>query len=104
MLFTGIMLTKAGPKTLEYNARFGDPETQTLLPLLKSDLAEVMKACIEGRLDEVDIEMDSKFSAVVIVSAGGYPGKYAGDDKIDMEHRHSVKGALPLRKIIDELY
>ncbi|CZS88655.1 related to bifunctional purine biosynthetic protein [Rhynchosporium agropyri] len=75
MLFTGIMLTKSGPKTLEYNARFGDPETQTLLPLLESDLATIMKACIERRLSEVEITMSDRSSAVVVVSSGGYPGK-----------------------------
>lgn len=74
MLFTGIMLTKSGPKALEYNARFGDPETQTLLPLLKSDLAEIMTACIEGRLHEMHVEMYDRFCAVVVISAKGYPG------------------------------
>jgi phosphoribosylamine--glycine ligase/phosphoribosylformylglycinamidine cyclo-ligase len=62
MLFTGIMLTKSGPKALEYNARFGDPESQVLLPLIsrETDLAEVMVACVEGKLNEVDIKMDNK--------------------------------------------
>ena len=76
MLFTGVMLTKSGPKALEYNARFGDPETQTLPPLLKSDLAEIMVACVEGCLHEMKVEMYEKFCTVVIISARGYPGAY----------------------------
>lgn len=77
-LFTGLMITKNGPKTLEYNVRFGDPETQTLLPLMSkdSDLAEIMVACTEGWLDSVTVEVEAKFSATVVVAAGGYPGDY----------------------------
>jgi phosphoribosylamine--glycine ligase/phosphoribosylformylglycinamidine cyclo-ligase len=80
-LFTGLMITKNGPKVLEYNVRFGDPETQTLLPLLSSDtdLAEIMIACTEGWLKAVDIKIDPKSSATVVVAAGGYPGSYAKD-------------------------
>lgn len=76
-LFTGLMITKTGPKVLEYNVRFGDPETQTLLPLLESDLAEIMVACADGCLDALDIKVQQKFSATVVVAAGGYPGIYA---------------------------
>jgi phosphoribosylamine--glycine ligase/phosphoribosylformylglycinamidine cyclo-ligase len=78
-LFTGLMITKEGPKTLEYNVRFGDPETQTLLPLLSqdTDLAEIMVACTEQWLDSVSITVDNKFGATVVVAAGGYPGTYA---------------------------
>ncbi|PQE11927.1 phosphoribosylamine-glycine ligase protein [Rutstroemia sp. NJR-2017a BVV2] len=78
-LFTGLMITKNGPKTLEYNVRFGDPETQTLLPLISqdTDLADIMLACTQGCLDSVDIKIDPKFSATVVVAAGGYPGSYA---------------------------
>ncbi|KAL2066482.1 hypothetical protein VTL71DRAFT_2553 [Oculimacula yallundae] len=92
MLFTGIMLTKSGPKALEYNTRFGDPETQTLLPLLEFDLATIMKGCVEQRLHEVEIKMSDKFCAVVVVSSGGYPGKYQRDDEIEMEDRHRLEG------------
>ncbi|TDZ23043.1 Bifunctional purine biosynthetic protein ADE1 [Colletotrichum orbiculare MAFF 240422] len=81
VLFTGLMITSAGPKVLEYNVRFGDPETQTVLPLLSADtdLAEIMLACTahEARLDCVDIKIENKFSATVVVAAGGYPGSYA---------------------------
>jgi len=76
MLFTGIMPTPSGPKALEYNARFGDPETQTLLPLLHSDLAEVMLACLEGRLHSFDVVMRPFSCATVVLSADGYPGEY----------------------------
>ena len=72
------MLTKSGPKCLEYNARFGDPEAQTLLPLISkdTDLVEVAMACVEGRLSETEIKVDNKSSAVVVVVSGGYPGPY----------------------------
>lgn len=76
VLFTGLMMTKSGPKVLEYNTRFGDPETQSLLALLESDLPEVMVACCEGRLDSVDVKVGSKSAATVVVAAGGYPGSY----------------------------
>jgi phosphoribosylamine--glycine ligase/phosphoribosylformylglycinamidine cyclo-ligase len=86
-LFTGLMITKNGPKVLEYNVRFGDPETQTLLPLISSDtdLAEIMLACTEGRLDFVQVKVDPKFSATVVVAAGGYPGSYAKGIPITVE-------------------
>ncbi|KAF6843689.1 bifunctional purine biosynthetic protein [Colletotrichum musicola] len=81
VLFTGLMITSLGPKVLEYNVRFGDPETQTVLPLLSSDtdLAEIMLACTahEARLDCVDVKIENKYSATVVVAAGGYPGSYA---------------------------
>jgi phosphoribosylamine--glycine ligase/phosphoribosylformylglycinamidine cyclo-ligase len=78
-LFTGLMITKNGPKTLEYNVRFGDPETQTILPLLSSDtdLAEIMVACTQGWLDTVTVKVEEKYSATVVVAAGGYPGDYS---------------------------
>ncbi|TQS32684.1 hypothetical protein Golomagni_06994, partial [Golovinomyces magnicellulatus] len=77
--FTGLMITKDGPKVLEYNVRFGDPETQTVLPLLsaETDLAEVMLACANGYLDNINITIENKFSATVVLAAGGYPGSYA---------------------------
>lgn len=80
LLFTGIMVTKDGPKTLEYNTRFGDPETQTSLPLLSrdSDLAEIMLACTDGRLESplLNFAFNPGYSATVVASAKGYPGKY----------------------------
>jgi phosphoribosylamine--glycine ligase/phosphoribosylformylglycinamidine cyclo-ligase len=88
MLFTGIMLTrsapKTAPKTVEYNAQFGDPETQTLLALLYTDLAEIMMACVEGHLQEMKVEMDDKSSAVVIITAGGYLENYSRGERIEI--------------------
>lgn len=79
MLFTGLMITKSGPKVLEYNVRGGDPETQTLLPLLSedTDLAKVMLACTEHWLDGVELKIEPKFAATVVACAEGYPGPYA---------------------------
>lgn len=79
ILFTGLMMTKNGPKVLEYNVRGGDPETQTLLPLLSddTDLAQIMVACTEHWLDGVKITVEPKFSTTVVAVAGGYPGSYA---------------------------
>lgn len=79
VLFTGLMITAAGPKVLEYNVRFGDPETQTVLPLLsdETDLAEIMLACTGGYLDNCHITIQDKFSATVVLASGGYPGSYA---------------------------
>jgi len=96
MLFTGIMLTESGPKTLEYNARFGDSETQTLLPLIndKTDLSEIMVVCVEGHLHEVEIVMDNKSCAVVIIASGGCPGPYRQGVEIKMntaeDYRHET--------------
>lgn len=77
VLFTGLMLTPQGVKVLEYNVRFGDPETQSLLCLMEGDLAAVMLACAEGRLAGVDVKVSSRSAATVVVAAGGYPGSYA---------------------------
>ncbi|KAK9581150.1 Bifunctional purine biosynthetic protein ADE1 [Aspergillus fumigatus] len=87
ILFTGLMMTKDGPKVLEYNVRGGDPETQTLLPLLSADtdLAQIMVACTEHWLDGVDIKIEPKFSTTVIAVAGGYPGSYAKGKAITLD-------------------
>ncbi|KZF21330.1 phosphoribosylamine--glycine ligase [Xylona heveae TC161] len=89
VLFTGLMMTKNGPKVLEYNTRFGDPETQTLLPLISADtdLAEVMVACTERWLDAVELKVEPKFAATVVVSAGGYPGSYAKGTEMTLDER-----------------
>lgn len=76
-LFTGLMMTKRGPRVLEYNVRFGDPETQSVLSLLRTDLAELMLACTKGTLSSHKIEIDPGFAATVVVAAGGYPDDYA---------------------------
>lgn len=87
LLFTGLMLTKSGPRVLEYNVRGGDPETQTLLPLLSADtdLAKVMVACTDHWLDAVNIKIDAKFSATVVASADGYPGPYKKDRPLRLD-------------------
>lgn len=75
-LYGGFMLTPAGPKVIEYNARFGDPETEVLIPRLKSDLVEVMLACAEQRLDEVELEWRDEWAVSVVLTSAGYPGSY----------------------------
>ncbi|KAG8630879.1 hypothetical protein KVT40_000019 [Elsinoe batatas] len=75
-LFTGFMMTKKGPKVLEYNVRFGDPEAQSLLPLLESDLAQILLACTTESLDQIDLKISQSSAATVILASGGYPGSY----------------------------
>ena len=76
LLFPGLMITKDGLRVLEFNCRFGDPETQAILPRLKSDLVSLLTATIEGRLENVPLEFDSRTAVTVILASGGYPGKY----------------------------
>jgi phosphoribosylamine--glycine ligase len=76
LLFPGLMLTKDGPRVLEFNCRFGDPETQVLLPRLKSDIVDLIEATISGQLDAVTAEWDSRSAVCVVMASGGYPGKY----------------------------
>ncbi|MBP3689950.1 MAG: phosphoribosylamine--glycine ligase [Schwartzia sp.] len=75
-LYAGLMITAKGPKVVEFNARFGDPETQVVLPLLKSDLVEVMLACVDGKLAETKIEWSDEAAVSVVMASGGYPGDY----------------------------
>ena len=76
VLYAGIMITKDGPKALEFNVRFGDPELQAILPRLKSDLADLCFASIEDKIDEVKLEWKEKASLCVVLASGGYPGEY----------------------------
>lgn len=76
ILFVGLMLTEAGPKVLEYNARFGDPEAQVVLPRMKNDVIEVMNACIDGTLDTVDLQFEDKAAVCVVLASDGYPEHY----------------------------
>lgn len=76
VLYAGLMLTEAGPKVLEYNCRFGDPETQVVLPLLKTDLVDVIGAALAGKLDMEPLEWRDEVCACVILTSKGYPGKY----------------------------
>ena len=76
ILYAGLILTDDGPKVLEFNCRFGDPEAQVVLPLLDGDLFEILSACAEGRLDSVEISWRSEVAATVVAASGGYPGTY----------------------------
>lgn len=75
-LYFGLMLTDDGPKVIEYNSRFGDPETQVVMPRLKTDLVDIINAVIDEKLDEIDIEWDNGAAACVVLASGGYPGKF----------------------------
>ena len=77
VLYAGIMVKEGTPYVLEFNARFGDPETQVVLPLLKTDLADVLEAVVEHRLDQVHLEWAEESAVCVVLASGGYPGKYA---------------------------
>jgi phosphoribosylamine--glycine ligase len=76
VIFFGLMLTPKGPRVLEYNARFGDPEAQVVLPRLKNDIIDVMEACIDGKLDTIDLQFEDKATVCVILASDGYPVKY----------------------------
>ena len=76
VLYFGLMKTKDGMKVIEYNARFGDPETQVILPMLKTDLMEIFEAIVDERLDEVDIEWEDGACVCLVLASGGYPEKY----------------------------
>ena len=90
VLYFGLMLTKDGMKVIEYNARFGDPETQVILPRLKSDLLEIMEACVDTTLDKMDIQWYDNAAVCVVEASGGYPVKY--DKDYEITGLDSVKG------------
>ena len=76
IIFFGLMLTPDGPKVLEYNARFGDPEAQVVLPRMKNDIIEVMEACVNGTLDQIDLQFEDNAAVCVVLASDGYPVKY----------------------------
>jgi len=76
IIFFGLMLTEEGPKVLEYNARFGDPEAQVVLPRMKNDLIDVIEACIDGTLDQVDLQFEDNAAVCVVLASDGYPVAY----------------------------
>ena len=82
IIFFGLMLTEKGPKVLEYNARFGDPETQVVLPRMKNDLVELFEACIDGTLENVELEFEDNAAVCVVLASDGYPEKYEKGYKI----------------------
>ncbi len=83
MLFPGLMVTADGPKVLEFNCRFGDPETQVLLPRLESDLVDLLEATIDGRLADMEAKWSPRCAVCVVMASGGYPGTYATGKTID---------------------
>lgn len=84
-LYFGLMLTEDGPKVIEYNCRFGDPETQVVLPLLKSDLLEIMQAVTEERLAECEVEFTGQNACCLVIASGGYPVRYNKGYEIDIK-------------------
>lgn len=76
VIFFGLMLTEDGPKVLEYNARFGDPEAQVVLPRMKNDMIDVMEACVDGKLDTVDLQFEKNAAVCVVLASDGYPVSY----------------------------
>ena len=76
VIFFGLMLTEKGPRVLEYNARFGDPEAQVVLPRMKNDIIEVMEACIDGTLDQIDLQFEDNAAVCVVLASKGYPVSY----------------------------
>ena len=76
IIFFGLMLTPKGPKVLEYNARFGDPEAQVVLPRMKNDIIDVFEACIDGTLDQIELEFEDNAAVCVVLASDGYPVKY----------------------------
>ena len=76
VIFFGLMLTEEGPKVLEYNARFGDPEAQVVLPRLENDIIDVMEACVDGKLDTIDLKFEDRATVCVVLASDGYPVKY----------------------------
>lgn len=76
VIFFGLMLTEDGPKVLEYNARFGDPEAQVVLPRMKNDMIDVMEACVDGKLDTIDLQFEDNAAVCVVLASDGYPTSY----------------------------
>ena len=94
VLYAGLMMTQDGPKVLEYNVRFGDPETQVILPRIKSDLAEILMATAKGDLSGKKIEWDERESVCVVLAAGGYPGSYEKGKPISRIKEAEETGAI----------
>lgn len=93
VIFFGLMLTPEGPKVLEYNARFGDPEAQVVLPRMKNDIIEVMEACVDGTLDQIDLQFEDNAAVCVVLASDGYPVTYEKGFVIDgLERFHDEEG------------
>jgi phosphoribosylamine--glycine ligase len=96
LLYPGVMLTKSGPKVIEFNARFGDPETQVYLPRLENDLVELLLASTEGRLSDIELKWSADACVCVVLASGGYPGNYAKGHAI---HGLEAVASLPYVKV-----
>ncbi|OIO33960.1 MAG: phosphoribosylamine--glycine ligase [Candidatus Omnitrophica bacterium CG1_02_40_15] len=95
VLYAGLMITKNGPMVLEFNVRFGDPETQAILPRLKSDLADIMMACADGTLDKIDVKWDKSPCISVVCASKGYPDGYEKDKEIfGLEEAKKIKDVI----------
>ncbi len=96
IIFFGLMLTADGPKVLEYNARFGDPETQVVLPRMKNDIVDVFEACVDGTLDQIQLEFEDQAAVCVVLASDGYPEHYekgypiTGLDRFEKEEGYYV--------------
>ena len=100
-LYFGLMLTPNGPKVIEYNCRFGDPETQVVLPLLESDLLTIMKATTEGTLDKTEVKFSSGAAACVVMASNGYPQKYESGFELKIDDSVADKVYVAGAKIED---
>ncbi len=88
VLYAGLIITKQGPKVIEFNCRFGDPETQVILPLMNCDIVPILLACSNGKIEKMTIESHKKFTVCVIMASGGYPGKYEkGKEIVGLERK-----------------
>ena len=94
VLYAGLIITEHGPKVLEFNARFGDPETQVILPGLKTDLMDIIQATIDGRLNQIELSWNEQSAVCVVMASQGYPGEYEQDKKItgldELKHREDI--------------
>lgn len=91
ILYVGVMVTESGPKVLEYNVRFGDPETQVVLPLLRADMLDVCEAMLEGRISRTIVKADEAICVAVVVASDGYPGPYEKGLPIEIEPNHGTR-------------
>ncbi len=101
-LYFGLMITPDGPKVIEYNCRFGDPETQVVLPLLESDLFDIMVACADGTLDKTEVKFSDKNACCVVMASEGYPKKYATGFEIKAEKDDSYELYIAGAKLSDD--
>jgi len=90
VLFAGLMITKQGPRVLEFNCRFGDPETQVIIPLLKTDLFDIIQHCIYGNLNDIKIEWYNKYAVTIVAASRGYPDLYLKEEYISGKYYNNI--------------